>query len=322
MHTAKPPKELIEEWLEEYLSTEGRYGHILLEQKKHWDGEVRDGLKPYFESAHSDARDYFHAYASISLHPDDHDSRCTARYPNSLPPKARSGLFGEVMCGLATESFDFIGEHEWVVPVFLFRDHDDARQYLYQLARAPERKREVMGRTGDDFIALVVNDDGEVTRFLAGEAKCRGTWNPSTLKRVMLGEPMPDPNNPANTVPNGRGVWFELNRAQIAPIGLRQLQEILQEIAPDEYADVILSLDSILQLQNPDPIKRTDLILLIGGSAAGRKPKVPLLPWKAPPAEYKAGRDLQVVEILFEDSSRLIGALYDGLWEEVGDAGE
>ena len=314
MHTEAPPKAIIEHWLEDYTSKVGRYGHILLEQKSPGGDTVCDGLRPYFESAHSDARNHFHSFAGMSLHPDAGTPGCNAKYPNCLPPITRRGLFGEVISGMMTEALDLIGEHEWVVPVFLFRNQEDVQQYIYTLSRDPGRTREVYGRKGDDFIGIVIDDEGKVTRFIAGEAKWRKTWNDSTLDRVMLGDKIKDPKDSSMRIHTGKGVWFEINRALKVPMGVKQLQELLQELAPNDYASVILSLDRILQLENPEPTERTDLILLAGGSAAGREEAVPLLPWKKPPAEYTAGRDLQVVEILLTDGDQLIDALYDGLW--------
>ena len=75
---------------------------------------------------------------------------------------------------MTCEAYEFVGKHEWLIPVFLFRNHEDAGQYIYTLSRDPDRKREVLGRKGDDFIAIVVNEQGKVTRFIAGEAKWRG----------------------------------------------------------------------------------------------------------------------------------------------------
>ncbi|WP_245461246.1 aminotransferase [Rhizobium sp. WSM1325] len=314
MHKQAPPKATLNKWLTSYSSSKKGYGHILLEQIVPGDATIREGLRPYFESAHSDAREYFHAYAGMSLHPDAGAPGCNAKYPNCLPPKARRGVFGEVMSGLMTEALDFVGNHEWIVPVFLFRNQEDARQYIYVLSRDPARKREVLGRKGDDFIGIVVNDDGAVTRFIAGEAKWRKKWIPSVLDDVMFGTKIELPKKSGNLVHDGKGVWFEINRALDVPIGVKQLQDILQELAPDEYANVILSLDKIQQLQNPAPSERTDLILLVGGSAAGRGEGEPLLEWETKPSQHQKNRDLQVVEIILSDGDALIDALYDSLW--------
>ncbi|ESY90331.1 aminotransferase [Mesorhizobium sp. C277A] len=326
MHTVKPPQELLDEWLEPFPSVEGQYGHTLLEQLIPSDDHVRAGLTPYFESAHLDARTCFHEFASISLHPDDGESGCNAQYPNALPPISRRGLFGEVISGLVTQAYSFVGEHEWLLPVFLFRNHEDARQYLFQLVRDPARQRQVQGRKGDDFIAICVDEDGKVTRFIAGEAKWRATWNNSELDKVMLGDTVKDPDtkkaqrdDDGKVIRDGRGVWFEINRAIKVPTGVKQLQMILEECAKAEFETVIESLDRILLPTDPDPSERTDLILLAGGTGPARAKGSPLIDWEEMPTEYTAGRDLQVVELLLKDGDALIDAIYDGLWADDDD---
>jgi hypothetical protein len=321
MHSCKPPKKALRTWLEDYPSEEGNYGHLLLEQKKSADEALQDELIPYFESAHQDARHCFHKLARISLHPDDGEIGCDAQYPSALPLTARKGLFGEVMSGMTTEAYKFVGKHEWLVPVFLFRFHEDAGQYIYTLNRDPGRTREVLGRKGDDFIAIVVNEEGRVTRFIAGEAKWRKIWTPSVVDAVMLGPKIDNPAGGTQKVHNNRGVWFEINRALSVPLGLEQLHAILEECDPQKYASVIASLDRILAHRNLDPIERTDLILLAGGPAATREPGDVLIPWKKVPKEYTAGRDLQMVELIIKDGEKLIDAIYGKLWaEELEDA--
>jgi hypothetical protein len=112
MHTCEPPFATMEAWLKSYPSVEGNYGHLLLEQKIACSPELVDGLRPYFESAHLDAREHFHAQIAIDLHPDADAAGAHACYPN-CPLAARHGLFGEVMAGLLTEVYqeDFVGGH-------------------------------------------------------------------------------------------------------------------------------------------------------------------------------------------------------------------
>lgn len=66
MHTCPPPKEALDSWLKPYPSTADGYGHLLLEQIEEVDQELIDSLRPYFESAHLDAREHFHAQISPS----------------------------------------------------------------------------------------------------------------------------------------------------------------------------------------------------------------------------------------------------------------
>lgn len=316
MHTEAPPLEVLASWLKPTGNTQETYGHVLLEQAEQSNDATREGLTPYFQSAHLDAREHFHAFANMSLHPDDGEPGCNAAYPACLPHKARLGLFGEVMAGMIAEAYEFVGKTKWKIPVFLFRKHEDAQQYVFTLSRDPTKKREVLGRKGDDFIGIAFDDDGKVTQVIAGEAKWRKTWNKSTLDAVMLGKKINDPADASQKVHDGKGVWANVNGALPVPMGLRQLQQILCEVAPDQFSNVIASLDRILALRNPDAVERVDLILLAGGSAANRNAGESLLQATAVPTEYTAGRKLQIVELLVEGGDELIASLYDGLWAE------
>ena len=172
MHTCPPPHETLGEWLEEHPSTNGTFGHLLLLQRDIAHEAICEALRPYFESAHLDARQVFHADIGIDLHPDAGDGgKLLVEYPGCLPRTTRKGLFGEVLAGLVTEGYELVGGHEWCVPIFLFRYHEDARNYLFTLVRNPERTRQTIGRLGSDFIGLLLDDNGAVVRFVRGRGQ-------------------------------------------------------------------------------------------------------------------------------------------------------
>ena len=70
MHTCPPPTDALAGWLDPNPTVKGNFGHLLLVQQSEIDGDLIDALRPYFESAHLDAREYFHEQIGISLHPD------------------------------------------------------------------------------------------------------------------------------------------------------------------------------------------------------------------------------------------------------------
>jgi hypothetical protein len=320
MHTCAPPIDALDDWLEEHASTNGDFGHLLLLQKEADDGAICRALRPYFESAHLDARQVFHADIGIDLHPDAGDVEAPhVDYPGYLPNTMRRGLFGEVMAGLVTETYEFVGAHSWCVPIFLFRYHEDARNYLFDLARDPEKKRQTIGRFGTDFIGLLLDNEGTVVRFIAGEAKWRKTLTPSVVDKLMLGKKIDDPSGGDVKIHSGKGVWNDVNNDPPVPIGVRQLARLLQEHDPDRHDATILSLERALVLRDPEPIPRTDLIIIIGNGAARREKMDCLLPCEAMPPEYTAGHDLQVVEVVMNKGEDLIDALYDSLWSDGGD---
>lgn len=317
MHTCPPPADALKDWLKTYPSLKGNYGHLLLEQKKDIDELFASYLIPYFESAHRDAREFFCAQIGIDLHPDagEDNNKDDAQllYPGCLHVTARRGLFGEVMAGMCTEHYSYVGGHKWQVPVFLFRYHDDVEKYLFDLARNAERKRQVFGRFGSDFLGICQDDAGNVVRIIVGEAKWRNGLNPSTIKTLMEGKLVTKPGTDLK-VRDGKGVWFELNRDTPVPHGVRQLQRLLQERDPEGHALAIVSLDKALALRNAKPIPRTNLIFIVGNDVPSREEAMSLIPWDETPADYTSPHDLQVVEMILADGENLIDQIYDSLW--------
>lgn len=311
LHDCPPPMPLLNRWLRGTSRTNGNYGHLLIEQAMPIDDGGIAELRPYFESAHLDAREVFHRAARIDLHPDADGPGGNAQYPNCLPATAKKGLFGEVMAGLMTQAYAFVGGHAWSIPIFLFRYHAEVEAYIFDLARDPARVREISGRHGNDFIALGIDPaTGGVVRFIAGEAKWRASLTPSVMDEMMLG----GWTGPADArVRANDGVWNELNRGLPAPQGLEQLHRLLCEKAREAHAEAIVSLDRALMIGGA-PLPRTDLVFVAGNKAARRNPGDTYLPGAAPPPEYSAGRPLQVVELVVEGGVDLIERLYASLW--------
>lgn len=316
MHTCPPPTETLDEWLSSNGTIEGNYGHLLLEQEVKIDQALVDALRPYFESAHLDARKYFHEQIGVSLHPDEEGQGSDVRYPDCLPLKARRGLFGEVMAGLVTESYrdEFVGGHNWRVPIFLFREHDDVEKYMWALRFDPARKREVYGRHGSDFIGIALDIDGAVERVIVGEAKWRDSLTESVVSRLLYGDKEKDPVT-GESAHNGFGIWYAVNRDTPIPHGLRQLQRLLEVWDPAGYASTIVSIDRAILGQGPLP-GRTNLVLIVGNGARRREKLECLIDWEKLPKEYTAPFDLQVVEVILEGGETLIDGLYASLWKD------
>ena len=187
MHICQPPIHKLKARFDEAPSVNGSFGHTLLVQKEADNGSLAAALREYFESAHLDARTVFHADIGIDLHPDAQGGDQIITYPGSLPKTTRRGLFGEVLAGLLTQTYEYVGQYDWHVPMFLFRHHDDAFNYLFTLARDPTRVRQTIGRLGSDFIGLCLDEDGTVTRIISGEAKWRITLKQGVVDTIMLG---------------------------------------------------------------------------------------------------------------------------------------
>ncbi|MBU9663870.1 hypothetical protein KTF22_18510 [Burkholderia multivorans] len=311
MHTCEVPGDTLDDWLTSYPTIEGNYGHLLLEQSGESDDGLVEAFKPYFESAHMDAREHFHEQIGIELHPDAGDPGAHAEYPSCLPTTAKRGLFGEVMAGMLTEHYEFVGGHDWTVPIFLFRHHEDVERYLFALARDPARARTVFGRFGTDFLAIALDEDGQVVRYLAGEAKWRKSLTQAAVETLLLGKKTEDDDG--NEVRSG-GIWDQLNVDSKIPHGLRQLQRLLMERDPDGWSAAILSLDRALLVASGETMPRTNVVFICGNGPDDREKGVPFIDWKERPAEYTATHDLQVVELILSKGEDLIEEIYGCLW--------
>ncbi len=317
LHNCPPPINELARWLREIRSANGNYGHLLLEQLISPDNALLTSLRAYFESAHLDARDKFHEVARIDLHPDASAHGVHAQYPSCLPPSARNGLFGEVMAGLITESYSFIGDQTWKIPVFLFRYHAQVADYMFELVQDSKRTREVAGRHGNDFIGLALNNIGQVTGFIVGEAKWRKTLHLSTMNNMLLGDTT---NQDGVRVLKKNGIWDEMNAALPIPKGLQQLREIIRERDDGTYAATILSLDVAL-LHGAAPLPRTNLLMVVGNRTSSRKNGVSFIPADKAPTGYEVRSvPLQVVEVVLNEGESLIETLYSSLWNSTNDS--
>lgn len=314
VHTCKPPTSELNAWLNHVSTQSADYAHLLLEEKQPISPTVASSLRRYFESAHLDAREVFHAEAGLDLHPDATDGDTEIQYPSCLPTTARHGLFGEVLAGLVVEAYPTVGNHTWSVPVFLFRYHADVAKYLFALSRDGTRTRQLWGRLGDDFIGVSLGETGTVQRFIVGEAKWRKSVSQTVTDDLLLGTRVEEPKGSGTFVRKPDGIWTSFQRALPVPHGLKQLQKILIERAPDEFAETIVSLDAVLALRQPRAIPRTDLVIIAGNSPAKRISGASNVSQANRPVEYTAGNDLQVVEVFLNLGEKLIETLYSSLW--------
>jgi hypothetical protein len=217
------------------------------------------------------------------------------------------------MAGMLAEHYAFVGNHGWCVPIFLFRHHEDVKHYLFLLARDASQTREVIGRQGSDFLAIVLDPKGGIGRYLAGEAKWRKALSPSVVANLLLGSKIKDENG--EKVHSGKGIWHQVNeRDKGLPYGMRQLQKLLGQCGDERFAAAIVSIDKALLLDNAIPIPRTNLVFICGNDFASRKKGHSLVESQNKPADYKAPHDLQVVEVFLNEGEVLIDEIYDSLW--------
>lgn len=294
------PRKMLSDWLSIERNETNGYQHLLLRQTSpgKWK-ELIDKLIQYFENAHLDARTHFHRMAGIDLHPASNKTN-TVQYPNNLPDITQRGLFGEVLCGLITESFRFIGSYGWKVPVFLFRYHQDVENYIHRRLRGGN-EREVIGRLGDDFLALAINDDGTVAATLVGEAKFRKTLPPS--KGIELME----------------DVHKKMSQDDDTPVNIMRLSELLKYKDADKYAVTCADLERLNLLDTTKKVPRIDLVCLIVEKTKKEFPPT-YIPQKSKHSQYTCKRELQAVEVIIEDVCDLIEEIYKQVYTNGGES--
>lgn len=255
-------------------------------------GNFRPTIAQYLEWAHADARSIFHDSLGITLDP--RGGRPPIEYPRSLPLMTRKGYFGEVFCGILAEAGQVHTGDEWTVPIFLFRLHTQAEEYLMRLITGEPAGSAILGRTGSDNLALSLNGDGTVKAILGAEAKCYTVFNATKAREALT----------------------DLGAQAAVPVSLGQLKRLLAEIDPDRFETTILDLETIIRNARQATVPRHDLLVLIFENPSVRNYNTPRISVANKTANYAAGRRLQVVEVHLPGAGALIEELYAGLYAD------
>lgn len=270
------------------------YAHVRMLQAEMGGWQVvRDKLIALLERAHSDARTYFHTDLCLSLDPYD-TSLGSYAYPKNLPLETQLGYFGEAFCAMISEGMELVGKRSWTVPVFLFRIHNQAEEYLHRLIYGEPVSKGIPGRTGSDFIALCLDDRRHVQAFLAGEAKCHETFNITKAQEALtdLGEQSPIPRS------------------------LGQLKRVLSDNNLMVWRDTIQSIERILLTKTPVP--RTDLFVYIFEKPGTTHYSSPRITKETKTKYHRCQRPLHVAEVHIPDARLMVSALYEGLYRKEG----
>jgi hypothetical protein len=267
----------LQAWFDATRTVNGQYRHLRLAE----DGRARPAalqdLARLVREAHADARTHWEQLRGISLDPlapNAADNTAMPAYPDSLHTITIQGYLGEVLAGLIAENFAPHGIEDWQVPAFLFPTHVAALQALERRRQLGGPARPIPGRTGDDALAFLLNDDGFVSAWLWGEAKC--THDHSTK---LIGD--------------GHA---QLSAQFYVPVDLTQLIEILDrrpDAASRTWANRLRVL-LLVQTQASAPT-RYDMLVYVCGRGPVRSPNWLSTTTAAP--DYSGGRPLEAVEV-------------------------
>lgn len=288
-----PPLTLLDAWLdmkETCSEASPPYCHLLLHQKSDTDPAALDELYTYIDHAHAGARQAIRAPLGDSLHPLHHgtDADPAFGYPHKLSDTALQGFFGEIVAGIVAEYYAGDDEHEWEVPVYLFRTHIVAFQQLEQMKQTDNWERQIVGRTGDDGLAFARDEDGRIIAWLVCEAKCTKNHS-STL--------ISDNHE-------------KLSQAVTRPVDLLRLIDALKDYRDDDYSQQWI--EALRRYywdtqSNPAPA-RCDLAVYVCGQAPSRRKS--WIPIGSPHARYTGNRALTATELHLPNVENFIKSLY------------
>ena len=262
--------------------------------------DIKCELIAYVNEAHDDARKRIRQGFEDDLSPFNDMSRDpAANYPAVLHRVTLQGYFGETLAGMAVEHWGAHGHTDWMVPAFLFRLHNQEFQHLdtinEQLAAGeaydPDAQAEMRpGRTGDDCLAFRINTENTITDVLTLEAKCITKHNNAKIKDAHE----------------------KLAAGSLRPSGVMELINLLSGYDTPEaemWQQALLN----LWRGGYQATVRSDAVAYICGQIP-QKParRVAWMSTDKPHRAYTAQRNLEGLEIQFEDLQPVIDLIYRG----------
>lgn len=281
-------------WLPNHLteSPDARYRHRLLKEELIHRQENLTGLQSFVKKAHEDARWYLSRLAENSLDPLSTNSppNLAPGYPETLHVQTLRGYFGEIFAGLIAEYYQPFGENGWVVPAYLFRFHNLAFEQLERIRQTGPTREEagiIPGRTGDDCLAFVVDENNNIIRTLRCEAKCSSRHHVDLISdaHAKVSDPF------------------------LIPISTYQLIDILRDQGENTQAQQwVRALQKLRFSGISSSYERYDLVTYICGEWPRRERT--RISTTTPHTSYTGGRRLEVVEVHLSNVDDLVKEIY------------
>jgi hypothetical protein len=279
-------------WFNEsvFESSEKKYTFRLLKTNSVLSKEAIDEIKAVVFEAHEDAKRRLRNLSGISLDPLQEPSGFDPAqgYPECLEFQTLKGYFGEILAGIVAINYSHFGEDGWEMPVSLFRFHSLAFDQIERLRQdAIIKVKKTIGRTGDDNLAFVRAENGDISKTLICEAKCTADHDSDLI-------------NDAHK---------KISEANLIPVSIPYLIEVLldyDDTASQEWVDALRK----LWLSPKGSLERYDLISYACGRAPARTSQKSWIKDDQPHPEYTGGRSLEAVEILLSKVDQLILEVY------------
>jgi hypothetical protein len=278
-------------WLTEaIMNSSEQYDFRLLKSSKAISEDAMGEIKTIVNKAHEDARKYLRTLAGMSLDPlsEKQIFDPAAGYPESLDIQTLKGYFGEILTGVVAVNYSHFGETVWEVPVALFRFHDLAFDQIGRLSQGTANPKKIPGRTGDDNLAFVRDENGFINKILFCEAKCTADHDSTLISDAHE----------------------KVSEANLIPVSIKNLIDILRDYDDVNSKEWIYALRHLwLSSKNPTS-KRFDLVCYACGREPARTSQKSWISSNQPHSSYTAGRFLEAIEIHLHSVEELIQEVY------------
>jgi hypothetical protein len=277
-------------WLSHSLteSSDKKYAHRLLKENSTQRDQIIHELKNVVERAHEDTKRHLRKVVDINLDPLGIKAKDPADgYPEKLNIETLKGYFGEIFAGIVAEIFPHFGKSGWKVPAFPFRFHQTAFDELERWRqKAVAVPRITVGRTGDDSLAFLRDEDGRIICSLVCEAKCT-----KNHRREIIYEAHKEVSEPLSK-----------------PLEISRLVEILRDYDDPISKQWVEALTILYHSDVESEYERYDLVSYICGQFPKMEPT--WISTNNPDRNYTAGRKLEAVEVHLHDVELLVRTVY------------
>jgi len=281
-------------WLRSTRTVGTRYTHIRLDEDPAHEPEGLDALARLVAEAHSDAAQYIADLESPTLDPLAPQATGSAEprldYPWGLHTSTLQGYLGEILSGLIAENYP-LHNATWHVPLFLFRFHNSALEFLEKRVQTGAQPHPIPGRSGEDCVAFQLSTAHKIVGVLFCEAKCTHTHD---TKLVATGH---------KQLSDSR-LWLPADILQF--IGaLKERDDLQAQHWVAALQDLLYAFSTAGAARRP---RRRDLFVYVCGRTRhdGR-------PWLAEDKchkSYRAKRALAAAEVHFVDFDKVLQAAY------------
>lgn len=282
----------LDSWLYNDISdnSNSKYRHNLIREYSIDRVVVLEELKPIIEQVHDDARFKLREFLRDTLDPleewnDDIDP--ADGYPEVLDLTTLKGYFGEFFSGFVAENFHPFGEENWRVPVFPFRFHNTAFDQLEMFRQTGGMKKATYGRTGDDCVAFVLDED-KIVKILFLEAKCTASHDMSMIADAHT----------------------KISSANQKPVELMRIIEVLK--AYKRHPDAEIWIKALRKLYSSEEgFERYDCVSYVCGHFPQRpRDRLSWMSREEPHQNYVGGRKFEAIEVQLTDVNDIIRQLY------------